>query len=361
MLVHEFARRLDPERFASYLCITRLPTPDRRELAVTEQAELERAGVRVVHLARRSSASVLPWRRLLRLLVSEKIDIVHAHMPRANAPAAVLARAARSPVVIAHEHGSVRYDDGVRRLLNRWVVGPLSDRVLTVSEWDRSNLLERGGLDPGRVEVFRNGIPPLPDDGTALRGTLGPPGRPVIGALGRLDPVKGYDDLIAAVAILRREGLRLTCVIAGVGPDEARLRGLIDDAGVGEDVRLLGLRDDVPALLRAFDVAVMSSRSEGAPLALMEYMAAGLPIVATAVGGIPELIEDRASGLLVPPRAPSALADALRQVLNDPSLAARLGGAARDRQRHELDLDAVVRRLEQRYVSLYEASSRRRG
>ena len=360
ILVLEFARRLDPERFESFLCTTRRPEADRTALAARETADLERSGVRVLNLDRPSSASLAPWGRLWWVLVRERIDVVHTHMPRANVPGALLARAARVPVVVAHEHGSVRYADPVRRLLNRTVVGPLTDAVLAVSEWDRQRLVSEQGLPESRVRVFRNGILPLPDDLPDLRPELAEPGTPIVGALGRLDPVKGYDTLIDAVARLRADGVRLRCVIAGVGPDEARLRSLIHERRVGDDVALLGLREDVPALLRAFDVAVMSSRSEGAPLAIIEYMAAGVPIVATGVGGIPELIEPEVHGILVEPDDAEALAGGIRRVLEHPDRAAELAVAARARQQAEFDLDVVVRRLEELYLSLY-ASRRARG
>jgi len=355
ILVLEFARRLDPERFESFLCTTRRPEPDRAALAARESAELERSGVRVLNLDRPSSASLMPWARLWRLLARERIDVVHAHMPRANVPGALLARAARVPVVVAHEHGSVRYADPVRRLLNRSVVGPLTDAVLAVSEWDRRRLVDEQGLPESRVRVFRNGILPLPEDVPDVRPELAELGVPIIGALGRLDPVKGYDTLIEAVARLRADGVPVRCVIAGVGPDEARLRGLIRERRVEGDVILLGLREDVPALLRAFDAAVMSSRSEGAPLAIIEYMAAGLPIIATRVGGIPELIEPEVHGILVEPDDAEALAGGIRRVLGHPDQAAQLAAAARARQLAEFDLDVVVGRLEELYLSLYGA------
>jgi glycosyltransferase involved in cell wall biosynthesis len=117
----------------------------------------------------------------------------------------------------------------------------------------------------------------------------------------------------------------------------------------------------VPALLDALDVAVLSSDYEGSPLSVMEYMAAGLPVVSTRVGGVPELVEDGREGLLVPPRDPAALADAIGRLLRDPAEAERLGANGRERQRREFSLDAMVRRIEELYEELWLASPRRRG
>jgi glycosyltransferase involved in cell wall biosynthesis len=356
ILVVEFVRRLSPERFDRYLCTTRMPEPERLARSIEEADELEEVGVHVLNLGRRSSASILPWRRLWQLLVRERIDIVHAHMLRANVPAALLARLAGVPVVISHEHGSSLYDHSVRRALNVHIVGRLSDVVLAVSEWDRANLIE-GGMSADRVRVMPNGILPLPA-GADVRAELAPDGVPLVGAVGRLDPVKGYDDLIGAVRALKDRGTAVRCVIAGVGPDETRLRGLIDEQGLQDNVRLLGLRDDVASLLRAFDVAVMSSHSEGSPLAIIEYMAAGLPIVATRAGGISELISDGEDAVLVEAQDPAALADGLEQILSDPALGARLGASAQARQLAEHDLDRTIGRLEDLYVALYERAQR---
>ncbi|MGH2866539.1 MAG: glycosyltransferase, partial [Solirubrobacteraceae bacterium] len=137
ILVLEFARHLDPERFQSYLCTTRRPEPDRRAVTTRERAELRAQGIAVDALNRRATWSIAPFARLYSILRRERIDIVHAHMPRANIPGAVLARLARVPVVVTHEHGSILYGNRLRRLLDRNVVGRLSDAVLAVSEWDR--------------------------------------------------------------------------------------------------------------------------------------------------------------------------------------------------------------------------------
>jgi glycosyltransferase involved in cell wall biosynthesis len=359
ILVFEFARRLDPQRFRSYLCTTRAPEPERRRLAAEETARLGAAGIRVIALGRASSWSIAPWVRLYAVLRRERIDILHAHMPRASIPGSLLARLAGVPVIISHEHGSILYGHPVRKFLDQNIVGRFSDVVLAVSEWDRKNIIELEGIPADRVRVFRNGILAFPDTIHDVRADLAPPDAALIGAIGRLDPVKGYDDLIRAVALLAHDGRGIRCVIAGVGPDHDRLQQLIAELSLGEQVSLLGLREDVPDLLHAFDVAVMSSHSEGAPLAVIEYMAAGAPIISTAVGGVPELIEDGVHGLLVPPSDPPSLAAGIARLLDDPAVARRLGDAARSRQRSELDLDVTVKRLEALYLELYAGSRRR--
>jgi glycosyltransferase involved in cell wall biosynthesis len=129
--------------------------------------------------------------------------------------------------------------------------------------------------------------------------------------------------------------------------------------GLERTVLLLGIRRDVPALLDALDVATLSSDYEGSPLSVMEYMAAGKPIVSTRVGGVPELVEDGQEALLVEPRDPAALAEAIGRLLRNPAEAKRLGEAARNRQRREYSLDAMVRRIESLYEELWLTSPRR--
>lgn len=358
VLVYEFARRLDPQRFKSYLCTTRAPEPKRREVVARETAVLRGAGVEVLALDRPSSRSLAPWTRLYSLMSRERIDIVHAHMPRASVPGTVLARLARVPVIIAHEHGSVLDGKRVRRFLDRNVVARGSDTLLAVSEWDRRNIIEAEGIPADRVRVFRHGIPAPERGGRDVRPELVGSGSALIGAVGRLVPVKGYEDLIRATGLLKHAGRAIRCVIVGDGPERGRLLELIEELDLSDEVQLLGLRDDVPDLLSALDVAVLSSHSEGGPLAIMEYMAAGVPIVATAAGGIPELIDDGVHGLLVPPRDPARLASAIGRLLDDRALAGALADAALARQQAEYEIDVTVARLESLYLELLGSSRR---
>ncbi len=166
------------------------------------------------------------------------------------------------------------------------------------------------------------------------------PHPPTVGYVGRLVGWKGVEDLLAAVALLREQGHPdLRCVVAGLGPDEAALRERVRELRLDDVVRMLGWVDhgDVPELLADLDVAVFPSRveadgtTEGQGLSVLEAMAAGRPVVATRVGGIPDSITDGLDGLLVPERAPQQLADAVSSLLRDPTRAATIGAAARDR------------------------------
>ena len=362
-VAYEFVRRLDPDRFESYLCTTRAPHHTRVESVARDRLELAAQGIKVLDLNRESHFDLWPWRDVFKLMRRESIDIVHAHMPRASVPGALLARLAGVPVVISHEHGSALEGKIARRLLDRYVVATLSTKILAVSEWDRENIIAAEGIPPDRITVLPNGIPAPPEQGPDIRTELRvPTGVPLIGAVGRLFPEKGYDDLIRAVTLLLHRGRDLRCVILGDGREwhEQELRALIAQLGVGGQVMMLGRRTDVPDAIRSFDIAVLSSRREGSPLAMLEYMAGGAPIVATRVGGVPELVHDGEHALLVGPQDPEALAAALERLLDDPALAQRLGAAARARQRAEYDLDVVVHRLERLYVELYESAVERR-
>ena len=217
------------------------------------------------------------------------------------------------------------------------------------------------GLDPGKVRVIRNGIERLPEVETDLRRDLGlPDGTPVIGTVAVLRPEKALEILVESAALLipRYPGLRV--LIAGSGPEEVLLRARIDELGLQETVLLLGFRRDVAEVLATLDVAVFSSDREGMPLAVIEAMAAGKAIVATDIPGITELVRDGDEGLLVPSRNPAALAEAVGRLLDDDELRTRLGAAARERQRHELDIQTTVDAFEQLYDELFAKSSRGR-
>jgi glycosyltransferase involved in cell wall biosynthesis len=167
-----------------------------------------------------------------------------------------------------------------------------------------------------------------------------------------LRPQKALHVLIEAAAELVGEHPALRVLVAGEGSERERLEAEIRERGLEGNVTLLGLRRDVPDLLAALDVAVVSSDFEGTPLAVLEYMDAGLPVVATRVGGLPDVIEHGRHGLLVEPGDASALAGALATLLRNPERARELGALGRERRRAEFSIDQTVRTLERMYLDL---------
>ena len=357
-LAVQTAARLDHSRFETTLCATRWHPRDAADPVVAPALdELRSAGVRFDGLERSSRRDLAPWASLAQSLRGGRIDVLHTHKFGSNVWGGLLGRAVRVPVIVAHEHTWSYEGWPLRRGLDRHVVARGADAFLAVSHEDARRMAEVEHVDPRDVLVVPNGIPPprLPRAG-AVRRELGiPPDAPVIGTAARLSRQKAPGVLVRAAARLRGEFPHLRVLIAGAGREEAAVRALIRELGLEDTVLLLGARTDVPDVLAALDVAVCASRWEGSPLSVMEYMASGLPIVATAVGGVPDLIEPGVHGVLVAPGDPVALADAVAGLLRDPAAARAMGRRARERQRREFDLGVTVQRLERLYDDLLAA------
>jgi glycosyltransferase involved in cell wall biosynthesis len=357
-LAVENALRLDPERFEATLCITRWEDSlTSTEPAASLLAGLREAGVEVLGLRRSGPLALGAWRPLLRRIREGRVDVLHAHLFGSNVWAAVLGTVGRVPAVVAHEHMWAYGGEGssrVRPILDRDLIGRFADAFIAVSEVGRQRMIEIERVDPEKIVIVPNGIAGFPPgDGARVRAELGiDPGAPAVGSVGHLRPEKAFEVLVEAAAELCPDRPDLTVLIAGEGRERAALEALIEARGLAGRVRLLGARDDVPDLLAALDVAVCCSDFEGGPLSVMEYMEAGLPVVATDVGGLPELVEEGDTGLLVPPRDPTALAAALNRLLADPGLRGRMGERAREERRRRWDLAVWARRLEALYAEL---------
>jgi glycosyltransferase involved in cell wall biosynthesis len=347
------AMHLDPERFDRLLVSSRPSTGPLRE-------QVEQSGVKLLALERGGKADLTAWRELLGFLRRERVDVLHAHKFGSNVWGTVVGRIARVPVIVAHEHTWSYEGQPLRKALDGLVVGRGADVFLAVSREDRRRMIELEHVPAARARYLPIGIePPPPRTGRDLRAELGiPAGAPVIGTVCALRPQKRLDVLLDAAVLLAREFPDLHVVIAGAGPERELLL-----AREVENVHLLGFWPpaDVPDLLAALDVAVNSSDFEGSPLGIMEFMAQGRPVVATSVGGTPDLIDDGVHGLLVRRRDPGALAAAVARLLRDPELRERLGEAGRKRQAAEFDVRALVRRLEALYVELLAKKRRIRS
>jgi glycosyltransferase involved in cell wall biosynthesis len=354
-LAVDLAIGLDPERYERTLCLTH----DQSHLAGRAAQEgvrrrLREAGVEVLELGRRSRFAVLPWIRLVRWLRRHRVDVLHAHKFGSNAWAVLCGRLAGVPVIVSHEHMWSYADAGaLRRFVDRRWIAPGSDALIAVSTEGCRQMIEEEGVRSDRVLYVPNGVPAgaAAGEAAAARAALGlAPDAEIVGTVALLRPEKELGLLVEAVALLREERPRLRAVIVGEGPERKRLEALIAERGVGEEVILAGYREDVQGLLPGWDVAVCCSRFEGGPLSVMEYMDAGLAIVATRVGGLPELLEDGRCGLLVEPDDAAALAAGIGDLLADPERRRELGERARERKREVYSLDGWVARM----AALYE-------
>ncbi|HEX2017210.1 MAG TPA: glycosyltransferase [Solirubrobacteraceae bacterium] len=349
-LAVELAMRLDPQRFERVICATRRPTGDNDAVV---RPQLRAAGVELMSLDRTSKLDLWRWRPLVGQVRRGEVDVLHAHMFGSNLWASMLGRLDRELVVVAHDHGWDFDSRWVRRRLDP-LISRRADAVIAVSESDRRRLIAEGGMSPDKVIVLPNGVDAdLGGDGPRARHGLGLGSSDVlVVAVGRLDPAKGFATLVSAFEHVTAAVPQARLLIAGDGPGRDGLKTLVDNHGLSGTVTLLGHRDDVPDLLAAADLAVSSSVSEASPLAVMEYMASGLPIVATGVGGVPELIESGKHGVLVEPSDPRALASAIIDRLRDPAGSKAMGRAARDRQRAHFDVRRTIAELERLYLEL---------
>lgn len=360
-LAREITKGLDPDRFQRTLCVTRWDPSSRKAPVVAEALrELDRAGVRFLGLERNSSFDLWSLRPLLDELKRGGTDVLHAHMFGSNVWAAMLGTLARTPVIVAHEHTWSYEGQPLRRFLDRELIARRSDAFIAVSSEDRRRMIEIERIAPEDVIFIPNGIPtPAPPSGKDVRAELGlAPDTPLIGSVGTLRAQKRFDLLVDAAAELRRMIPEIRVAIAGEGRAKADLERQIERLGLGETVILLGRRDDVPDFLSVLDVAVNCSDFEGSPLSIMEYMEASLPVVATRVGGVPDLIEEGVNGLLVEPGQPGALANAVAALLGDPERSAEIGRENRRRRSEQFDITTMTGRLEALYVELLSRSAR---
>jgi glycosyltransferase involved in cell wall biosynthesis len=291
-------------------------------------------------------------RALTTLLRDFRADVVHSHEFTMAIYGAAAARRAQARHVITM-HGGLYYASAWRRRAAlRWATRR-SAALVGVSDATAGALRRNLGIDPSKLHVVPNGIPLRTGVRARLRSELAlAPGELLIVSVGNLYAVKGHAVLIDALATMRdRTGWLVA--IAGRGEEEPRLRAQAATAGIGDRVHLLGFRDDVADILAAGDIFTMPSLSEGLPLALVEGMSFGLPVVVTRVGGVPEVVTDGVEGLIVPPSDAAALAGALGALLEDPARRQHMGTAARTRALRDYALSTMA----DRYDRLYRGES----
>ncbi len=321
--------------------------------------ELTDLGVPVIALHRRPGFQPRVGLAIGRLADAHQIDVLHCHHYSPFVYGRIAA-ARRDLKVVYTEHGRSS-DDGPswkRRLINP-MLARLPATICAVSNDLRRYMISEG-IPGSRVRVIHNGIElglrPAAIARATARMALGLPHDAfVVGTAGRLDPVKDLETLVEAAARLAPTQTRLRVVIVGEGGSRAALERQIAAAGLGHIVTLAGYRRDVRGLLPAFDVYANTSAHEGVSLTILEAMAAGLPVVATRVGGTPEVVADGKTGMLVPAREPAQVAAALASLADTPGVRRAYGEAGRARVEHHFSLEAMTQAYLQVYRSLLES------
>ncbi len=317
---------------------------------------LESLGVQTHCLEVRDERDLRWASRLRAQLQRDPVDILHAHSPY---PAGIARLVVRSlpkrvrPRLVYTVHNTFPSFSTPTRILNG-LTYPLDDADLAVSAevhetiWprlrDRTEVVVHGVvLDDVRAQLAHR------DDARAELGLA--PNEIVVGTIANFRAQKDYPNLLATARVLLDRGWKGRIVAVGQGPLEAEMRALHDRLGLGDRVLLLGQRADAVRVLAACDIFTMASDNEGLPVALMEALALGLPVAATAVGGIPDAMTDGVEGLLVPPKQPEALADAIEAITDDDERRAEMAAAARATGAR-FDIRVAVTRIEQLYREL---------
>ena len=345
--------RMDPGRFEHVVCTVRGLGP--------HAEHLQQRSVRVVSIEASASQSRFQTPALVTAIRDSRPHLVHSRNWGAI-EAVLAARLTRAPSVVHSEHG---YDaqsgigESRRRRYLRRVAFTLADRVVTVSSQLREVHAERTGFPARKITVIHNGVDCVrfsPDAGIrdSVRRELGIlPSTFCVGCVANLLPVKDHMTLLQSLRSLDQQGADWRLLLVGEGPERCALDAFVQaQAGWRERVSFLGVSNRVPDLLRAMDTFVLASTAEGICNSLLEAMATGLPVVATAVGGNPEVVTDGESGLLFRSGDVETLGHHLAQLRAEPLSRSQLGAQALERVRREFSIDSMVRAYEALYATV---------
>jgi glycosyltransferase involved in cell wall biosynthesis len=304
---------------------------------------------------------------LVQLIRRLRPDIVHTHTAKAGAVGRLAAVLCRVPVVVHTYHGHVLrgyfppWKTAVYRAVER-TLARSSDRLLTVTNRVRDELLALGVGRPEQYTTVPLGFelgPLLTAESRRgeLRAELAVGAAPLVGIVARLVPIKAHEVFLAAAARIRAEVPEVRFLIVGDGERRAAIERRVDELGLRPAVIFLGWRADLDRLYADLDVVVLTSRNEGSPVALIEAMAAGVPVVATDVGGVADVVQDGTSGLLAPMDDDARIGAGVVTLLRDRALAARMGAAGRTRVATAYDAGRLVTDVEVLYTRLLDAQT----
>ena len=318
-----------------------------------------KAGILVVEFPKLGSLLSLQGAyQILRLTVylrRQRFDVMHSHDLWANLMGVPCAYLAGTRVIVSSQRdlGNLWWYTPIRTKVIRQI-HRLASQVIANSLAVKNFLVKQLRVPPQHVQIVRNGVDIqkfecVRADRRKLFPDLDDTTRLVITVANMHSLLKGHSDLIEAAKQICGEVPEIRFVLVGEGEKRPEIEQQVREAGLEKHFLFLGSRKDIPELLACAEISILPSRAEGLPNVILEAMAAGLPVVATRVGGTPEIIEDGASGLLVPPEDPCALAEAIQRLLRDRSMAARIGRTARERIRTSFSFERAAREIETVY------------
>lgn len=339
-------RHLDRTRVHPFLCLLRPETDSVRALE-PDDCPVRYLGIRSLHHPRTLTRL---W-RLARFLRRERVDVLQVYFPDSTYVGVVAACLAGVPHLVRTRNNLGHWLTRTHRRLGR-LLRPFVSATIANCQACRQAVLRDEGADPESVVVLENGVDLTRFPEEHFRPLARRAGPRRVGVVANLRPIKALDVFVDAAAIVAADHPDVEFHVAGDGELRETLERQAVERGIAAQLHLRGPVGDIPAFLRDLDVAVLCSRAEGMSNALLEYMAAARPLVATHVGAAEQLVENGVHGLLVPPGNPQSLAEAIDRLLRDPGLAARLGSAARRRVEERYTRPVMVRRFEAFYEDL---------
>jgi len=341
---------LDKTRFDPLVCVLSEKGP------VGERIENRGFPVVALHRMKHHRFDHRIIRDLYRLIKTEKVDVVHTHLYDGNKYGRLAAGLARVPALISHYHNVYSRRRIKVHLINQ-LLSFLNDRILAVSQAVKESVVRYDRISPGKIEVLYNGIDPskFKKDfkGSEVRQEFGvKPEDFLIGVVARLEEQKGHRYLFRALRQLIPDFPQIKVLIVGDGTLRPVLEVQVMEMGLSERVLFGGTRKDVPEILAVLDLFVLPSLWEGFSLALLEALAMGTPIIATAVGGAPEVIRSGHDGLLIPPAEESSLAAAVREAILDPRKYGEMGRKGKETVGRKFTVAHHLTRLQDLYLEV---------
>jgi len=354
--IYNLVSNLNMEKFNLVVCCL-------YDLGSTGNILANNKGVKTYHNLMKNRWDISGVWKLIRILKNENIHILYiVNSPLTMFWGIVCAKLTGVDACLTRITVSKPISHAIRRWLVNNMMLSFIDVIIAQSYSHKEYLVSHDGFSPDKIETIYNGVDleqfMAPKESENLRQIIGmPEGTPVIGTVVRLSPEKGVHIFLNAARKILNDFPSVHFIIVGDGPERKRLKDMTYELAIQSNVHFLGARNDIPQILSLFDIGVMASNIENFSNAILEYMAAAKPVVATNIGGTAEQVIDRETGFLVPDGDPNALADAILRLLRDKKLATKMGDAGRERIKEKFTIQKMVSKYESIFADLLNSKT----